>query len=61
MPTIHEATGWIAEMGGWVPQKSSGPPGSITLARGIERLAIYVRAMLDVRAEAKISRKKPKR
>lgn len=61
MPTIREATSWVAEMGGWVPQKSSGPPGSVTLARGIERLAIYVRAMLDVRAEAKKPRKKARR
>jgi hypothetical protein len=61
MPTINEVTRWIGEMGGWVPTKSGGPPGSITLARGIERLGIYVRAMLDVRAEAKKPRKKVRR
>lgn len=46
IPTIKEATEWIAEMGGWTG-KRAGPPGSITLARGLERLAIYVRAMHD--------------
>lgn len=40
MPTIGEATRWIAEMGGWMGLKSSGPPGSTTLARGLERLAL---------------------
>lgn len=48
MPTIHEATTWIAEMGGWMGLKSSGPPGSVTLGRGLERLAIYVKAVSDV-------------
>ncbi len=51
MPTIHEATTWIAEMGGWMGLKSSGPPGSVTLGRGLERLAIYVKAVSDVRHE----------
>lgn len=40
MPTIFEATRWIAEMGGWMGLKSSGPPGSTTLARGLERLVL---------------------
>lgn len=45
MPTIEEATRWIAEMGGWMGLKSSGPPGSTTLARGLERLAMMVDAI----------------
>jgi hypothetical protein len=45
MPTIGEATRWIAEMGGWMGLKSSGPPGSTTLARGLERLAMMVDAI----------------
>ena len=48
IPTIQEATRWIAEMGGWMGLKSSGPPGSVTLGRGLERLAIYVQAVSDV-------------
>jgi hypothetical protein len=45
MPTIGEATRWIAEMGGWMGLKSSGPPGSTTLARGLERLAMMLDAI----------------
>jgi hypothetical protein len=50
-PTVGEATAWIAEMGGWMGEKTSGPPGSVTIARGLQVLAIYTRALLDVRTE----------
>jgi hypothetical protein len=49
MPTVAAATEWIAEMGGWMGLKTSGPPGSITIARGLQILAVYVRALNDVR------------
>jgi hypothetical protein len=48
-PTVGEATAWIAEMGGWMGVKTSGPPGSVTIARGLQVLAIYTRALVDVR------------
>jgi hypothetical protein len=51
IPTIGAATKWIAELGGWMGLKSSGPPGSITLARGLERLAIYADALVATRLE----------
>lgn len=41
MPTIGVATGWVAELGGWLGERN-GPPGSITLARGLERLGYLV-------------------
>ncbi len=41
MPTIAEATAWIAELGGWIGARN-GPPGSTTLARGLERLGYLV-------------------
>lgn len=40
-PTISEVSEWIAELGGWIG-KRNGPPGSITLARGLERLGYLV-------------------
>ena len=40
-PTILQATQWAAELGGWAGPRT-GPPGSITLARGLERLAYLV-------------------
>jgi Transposase DNA-binding/Transposase DDE domain len=39
-PTIAVATQWIAELGGYTGKSSGGPPGSIIIARGLERLAI---------------------
>jgi hypothetical protein len=37
-PTIGQATLWIAQLGGYTGKSSGGPPGAITLARGLERL-----------------------
>jgi hypothetical protein len=43
-PTMAEITTWIAEIGGYTgPKSSGGPPGAITIARGLK----------DVRAAAK--------
>jgi len=42
--TVAEATGWIAQLGGWI-SKRNGPPGSITLARGLERLGYLVQGV----------------
>ncbi len=38
MPTIAQATLWIAELGGYTGKSSGGPPGSITIRRGLDRL-----------------------
>jgi hypothetical protein len=37
-PTIGDAVRWIAEMGGYTGKSSGGPPGSITIARGLHDL-----------------------
>lgn len=42
MPSIADATRWIAELGGYTGKSSGGPPGTIVLARGLERLAYAV-------------------
>jgi hypothetical protein len=48
-PTIAQATLWIAEMGGYTGKSSGGPPGSITIARGLDQLhpAAELLAALD--------------
>jgi hypothetical protein len=40
--TIAEATDWIARLGGYTGKSSGGPPGSITIARGLECLRFAV-------------------
>jgi hypothetical protein len=40
MPTIGQATLWLAELGGYTGKSSGGPPGTITIVRGLERVAI---------------------
>jgi hypothetical protein len=44
MPTISEATHWIAELGGWIGP-ANGPPGATTLTRGLERLAHFTQTI----------------
>lgn len=43
LPTIAQATEWIARLGGYTGKSSGGPPGSITIGRGLE----YLRAVAD--------------
>ena len=38
MPTIGQATLWVAQLGGYTGKSSGGPPGSITIRRGLDRL-----------------------
>jgi len=38
MPTIAEATFWIAQLGGYTRRSNGSPPGSISIARGLEYL-----------------------
>lgn len=37
-PTIGQAVLWIAQMGGYTGKSSGGPPGAITIGRGLDRL-----------------------
>lgn len=49
MPTIGQAVRWIADLGGYTGKSSGGPPGSITIARGFERLLIWADAFASMR------------
>lgn len=42
--TLAAAVLWIARLGGYAGQPAKQPPGMITLARGLERVAIVARA-----------------
>lgn len=47
-PTIAELTFWIADMGGYAGSRSHPKPGTVPLARGLERLANAVEALVAV-------------
>jgi hypothetical protein len=51
MPSIGQAVRWIAELGGYTGKSSGGPPGSITIARGFERLLIWADAFACAREQ----------
>jgi hypothetical protein len=40
MPTIAQATRWIADLGGYTGKSSGGPPGSITIGRGLRDVQV---------------------
>ena len=44
MPSIGQAVRWTADLGGYTGKSSGGPPGSITIARGLERLLVWADA-----------------
>jgi hypothetical protein len=53
MPTIHDATLWIAELGGYTGRSSGGPPGSITIRRGLESLKPAAKLLRQLDVEGK--------
>ena len=42
--TLAQATLWLAQIGGYTGKSSGGPPGSVTLTRGLKEVAAVVRA-----------------
>jgi len=51
VPTIGEATQWLAEIGGYTGKSSGGPPGSTVLARGLKQVQTAVRTLRAVAAD----------
>lgn len=52
IPTIEEAVRWVAEFGGYTGKSSGGPPGSVTIRRGLEILWHYVEAFKIAKKQA---------
>jgi hypothetical protein len=40
MPSIGQAVRWLADLGGYTGKSSGGPPGSVTIGRGLARVLI---------------------
>lgn len=53
-PTIGQATLWIAEIGGYTGKSSGGPPGSITIGRGLERIRIATEVLKSLAQRRKL-------
>lgn len=51
MPTIGQATRWIADLGGFTGRSSGGPPGSITIRRGLDYLRPAAQLLRQLEAE----------
>jgi hypothetical protein len=45
VPTIHQAVQWVAEIGGYTGKSSGGPPGSVTISRGLLEVLAVARAL----------------
>lgn len=52
-PTIAQAVRWIADIGGYTGKTSGGPPGSVTIGRGLERLRYAVMGAIAMREALK--------
>jgi len=45
IPTLAQATLWLAQIGGYTGKSSGGPPGSVIIARALHEIEIAVRAI----------------
>jgi hypothetical protein len=53
VPPIGLAVQWIAELGGYTGKSSGGPPGSMTIARGLDFVSVSARAIEAYRSSRK--------
>lgn len=52
--TVGTAVRWIADLGGYVGNKNSGPPGATTIGRGLLELDIAAQLLDNLRAQGKL-------
>jgi hypothetical protein len=50
-PTIGQAVRWIADLGGYTGKSSGGPPGSITIHRGLDRVTVAAETLAELDEE----------
>jgi hypothetical protein len=50
VPTIKQAVQWLAEIGGYTGKSSGGPPGSVTIGRGLREVLVAARVLAATQA-----------
>jgi hypothetical protein len=53
-PAIAEIVRWIAEIGGYTGKSPGGPPGAITIRRGLDFIAPAAAALEQLQADGKM-------
>lgn len=53
VPTVGEMVRWIADQGGYVGHKSSGPPGAQTIGRGLREIEVAAKALANTKTLGK--------
>lgn len=56
-PTIALATRWVADLGGYTGKSSGGPPGAITIGRGLERVRIAAEVIEELDCQRRRNRR----
>ncbi len=54
MPTMEQITRWLADLGGYTGKSSGGPPGAITIRRGLDYVLPAATALVLLRKEGKL-------
>ena len=52
--TLGTAVRWIADLGGYVGNRGSGPPGATTIGRGLEPVLLTATVLAKLRAEGRL-------
>jgi hypothetical protein len=52
--TMAMAVRWVADLGGYVGNRGSGPPGATTIARGLERVVFTAEILSKLRADGRL-------
>jgi hypothetical protein len=52
--TLGAAVRWIADLGGYVGNRGSGPPGATTIGRGLEPVLLTAAVLAKLRAEGRL-------
>lgn len=54
VPTLSQAIYWLAELGGYTGKSSGGPPGSVTIRRGLDYIAPAAKLLQRLDREGKL-------